>query len=288
MAHLITPASILAAMDSTCSPSEMMAYNHHHHHYHHHDTSMPTFDDSDSDSSCSGSSTSSFSTTSLNMHDNSHLLHHPSVHPAVVNLGAHPSATMHGHHQMSMISHGHSHSHSHSYGNTNTLPTTNINTTAATISHNHNTILHNTHNNHNSIIHTTTNTNNNSSNMNTNSINAYNHPAATNVTTIPPGRQSPSGPVTYHYFCNFPTCGYHSARSDPVKRHRDTHYPDYKPYICNYCQSSSARRDSTREHCLKQHKDDSEHAFRYDTMIPKPEGWIAYEPKRSPWPPLMN
>ncbi|KAF9955916.1 hypothetical protein BGZ72_003268 [Mortierella alpina] len=94
-------------------------------------------------------------------------------------------------------------------------------------------------------------------------------------------------PITYHYFCNFPTCDYHSARSDPVKRHRDTHYPDYKPYICNYCQSSSARRDSTREHCLKQHKDDSENAFRYDTTIPKPEGWIAYEPKRSPWPPIM-
>ncbi|KAF9097469.1 hypothetical protein BGX23_008743 [Mortierella sp. AD031] len=94
-------------------------------------------------------------------------------------------------------------------------------------------------------------------------------------------------PITYHYFCNFPTCDYHSARSDPVKRHRDTHYPDYKPYICNYCQSSSARRDSTREHCLKQHKDDSENAFRYDTTVPKPEGWIAYEPKRSPWPPIM-
>ncbi|KAF9135165.1 hypothetical protein BGW39_004361 [Mortierella sp. 14UC] len=94
-------------------------------------------------------------------------------------------------------------------------------------------------------------------------------------------------PITYHYFCNFPTCDYHSARSDPVKRHRDTHYPDYKPYVCNYCQSSSARRDSTREHCLKQHKDDSENAFRYDTTVPKPEGWIAYEPKRSPWPPIM-
>ncbi|KAF9429014.1 hypothetical protein BGZ76_001964 [Entomortierella beljakovae] len=95
-------------------------------------------------------------------------------------------------------------------------------------------------------------------------------------------------PIAYHYFCNFPTCDYHSARSDPVKRHRDTHYPDYKPYICNYCQSSSARRDSTREHCLKQHKDDTENAFRYDTTIPKPEGWIAYEPKRSPWPPIMG
>ncbi|KAF9431595.1 hypothetical protein BGZ76_000093 [Entomortierella beljakovae] len=95
-------------------------------------------------------------------------------------------------------------------------------------------------------------------------------------------------PITFHYFCNFPTCDYHSARSDPVKRHRDTHYPDYKPYICNYCQSSSARRDSTREHCLKQHKDDSETAFRYDASIPKPEGWIAYEPKRAPWPPIMN
>lgn len=94
-------------------------------------------------------------------------------------------------------------------------------------------------------------------------------------------------PITYHYFCNFPTCDYHSARSDPVKRHRDTHYPDYKPYTCNYCNSSSARRDSTREHCLKQHKDDSENAFRYDTTIPKPEGWIAYEPKRAPWPPIM-
>ncbi|KAG0004213.1 hypothetical protein BGZ80_011262 [Entomortierella chlamydospora] len=95
-------------------------------------------------------------------------------------------------------------------------------------------------------------------------------------------------PITFHYFCNFPTCDYHSARSDPVKRHRDTHYPDYKPYICNYCQSSSARRDSTREHCLKQHKDDSENAFRHDATIPKPEGWIAYEPKRAPWPPIMN
>ncbi|KAG0299025.1 hypothetical protein BGZ96_000041 [Linnemannia gamsii] len=94
-------------------------------------------------------------------------------------------------------------------------------------------------------------------------------------------------PITYHYFCNFPTCDYHSARSDPVKRHRDTHYPDYKPYICNYCQSSSARRDSTKEHCLKQHKDDSDNAFRYDTTVPKPDGWIAYEPKRSPWPPIM-
>ncbi|KAG0234832.1 hypothetical protein B0O80DRAFT_278523 [Mortierella sp. GBAus27b] len=93
--------------------------------------------------------------------------------------------------------------------------------------------------------------------------------------------------ITYHYFCNFPTCDYHSARSDPVKRHRDTHYPDYKPYTCNYCNSSSARRDSTREHCLKQHNDDSESAFRYDTTIPKPEGWIAYEPKRAPWPPIM-
>ncbi|KAF9141166.1 hypothetical protein BGX30_005327 [Mortierella sp. GBA39] len=85
--------------------------------------------------------------------------------------------------------------------------------------------------------------------------------------------------------------GYHlhdgTSMSDPVKRHRDTHYPDYKPYTCNYCQSSSARRDSTREHCLKQHKDDSENAFRYDTTIPKPEGWIAYEPKRAPWPPIM-
>ncbi|KAF9114566.1 hypothetical protein BGW39_003308, partial [Mortierella sp. 14UC] len=99
--------------------------------------------------------------------------------------------------------------------------------------------------------------------------------------------QQPGQPVAYHYFCNFPTCDYHSARSDPVKRHRDTHYPDYKPYTCNYCQSSSARRDSTREHCLKQHKDDSENAFRYDTTIPKPEGWIAYEPKRAPWPPIM-
>ncbi|KAG0046468.1 hypothetical protein BGZ83_008358 [Gryganskiella cystojenkinii] len=95
-------------------------------------------------------------------------------------------------------------------------------------------------------------------------------------------------PIAFHYFCNFPTCDYHSARSDPVKRHRDTHYPDYKPYICNYCQSSSARRDSTREHCLKQHKDDSETAFRFDTTVPKPEGWIAYEPKRSPWPPIMG
>ncbi|KAF8985637.1 hypothetical protein BGZ46_003037 [Entomortierella lignicola] len=102
-----------------------------------------------------------------------------------------------------------------------------------------------------------------------------------------PGGMNKGQPITYHYFCNFPTCDYHSARSDPVKRHRDTHYPDYKPYICNYCQSSSARRDSTREHCLKQHKDDSENAFRHDTTIPKPEGWIAYEPKRSPWPPII-
>ncbi|KAG0329353.1 hypothetical protein BGZ99_002359 [Dissophora globulifera] len=100
-------------------------------------------------------------------------------------------------------------------------------------------------------------------------------------------QQANGQPITYHYFCNFPTCDYHSARSDPVKRHRDTHYPDYKPYICNYCQSSSARRDSTREHCLKQHKDDSENAFRFDGAIPKPEGWIAYEPKRAPWPPIM-
>ncbi|KAF9581469.1 hypothetical protein BGW38_001496 [Lunasporangiospora selenospora] len=105
----------------------------------------------------------------------------------------------------------------------------------------------------------------------------------------PPQQQtSPQQPsITFHYFCNFPTCDYHSVRSDPVKRHRDTHYPDYKPYICNYCQSSSARRDSTREHCLKQHKDDSENAFRYDSTVPKPEGWIAYEPKRCPWPPIM-
>ncbi|KAG0371237.1 hypothetical protein BGZ54_008241 [Gamsiella multidivaricata] len=94
-------------------------------------------------------------------------------------------------------------------------------------------------------------------------------------------------PITYHYFCNFPTCDYHSARSDPVKRHRDTHYPDYKPYICNYCQASSARRDSTREHCQKQHNDGTEDAFRLDTTVPKPEGWIAYEPKRAPWPPVM-
>ncbi|KAF9330419.1 hypothetical protein BG006_006595 [Podila minutissima] len=93
--------------------------------------------------------------------------------------------------------------------------------------------------------------------------------------------------ITYHYFCNIPTCDYHSARSDPVKRHRDTHFPDYKPYICNHCQSSSARRDSTREHCLKQHKDDSENAFRFDTTVPKPDGWIPYEPKRAPWPPVM-
>ncbi|KAF9082322.1 hypothetical protein BGX23_012580 [Mortierella sp. AD031] len=106
---------------------------------------------------------------------------------------------------------------------------------------------------------------------------------------LPPQPQVSSNgqAISYHYFCNFPTCDYHSARSDPVKRHRDTHYPDYKPYTCNYCQSSSARRDSTREHCLKQHKDDSENAFRYDTTIPKPEGWIAYEPKRAPWPPIM-
>ncbi|KAG0366169.1 hypothetical protein BGZ54_005716 [Gamsiella multidivaricata] len=100
-----------------------------------------------------------------------------------------------------------------------------------------------------------------------------------------PQHQANGQPITYHYFCNFPTCDYHSARSDPVKRHRDTHFPDYKPYTCNYCQSSSARRDSTREHCLKQHKDDSENAFRYDTSVPKPDGWIAYE--RAPWPPIM-
>ncbi|KAF9928760.1 hypothetical protein FBU30_002127 [Linnemannia zychae] len=99
--------------------------------------------------------------------------------------------------------------------------------------------------------------------------------------------QQPGQPIAYHYFCNFPTCDYHSARSDPVKRHRDTHYPDYKPYICIHCNASSARRDSTREHCLKQHKDDSENAFYYDTTIPKPDGWIAYEPKRAPWPPIM-
>ncbi|KAF9982683.1 hypothetical protein BGZ65_002586 [Modicella reniformis] len=102
-----------------------------------------------------------------------------------------------------------------------------------------------------------------------------------------PLQQVNGQPITYHYFCNFPTCDYHSARSDPVKRHRDTHFPDYKPYTCNYCNSSSARRDSTREHCLKQHKDDSENAFRYDASIPKPDGWIAYEPKRAPWPPIM-
>ncbi|KAI9241383.1 hypothetical protein MVEG_01131 [Podila verticillata NRRL 6337] len=225
MSHL-TPASILAAMDSTCSPSEMMAYNSHHHHHHHsyhhhhhHDSGMASFDDSDSDSSsCSGSSSSSFSTSSLSMQDN--LLHHSvSVAPAVMH-----------------VSNG-------------------------SIAHN-------------------VNMNNNISHMNHNMNNNIN-----NVVVNP--NPAPSGPITYHYFCNFPTCGYHSARSDPVKRHRDTHYPDYKPYICNYCQSSSARRDSTREHCLKQHKDDSENAFRYDTMIPKPEGWIAYEPKRSPWPPLL-
>ncbi|KAG0355385.1 hypothetical protein BG005_005724 [Podila minutissima] len=242
MAHL-TPASILAAMDSTCSPSEMMAYNSHHHHHHHHhhpyhhhhhDSGMASFDDSDSDSSsCSGSSSSSFSTSSLTMQDN--LLHHSvSVAPTVMHV---PNGSM-GHHV-----------------NMNAM---NMNTN---ISHN---INHNV------------NSNNNSNNSIINN----------NVVAVNPN-PTPSGPITYHYFCNFPTCGYHSARSDPVKRHRDTHYPDYKPYICNYCQSSSARRDSTREHCLKQHKDDSENAFRYDTMIPKPEGWIAYEPKRSPWPPLI-
>ncbi|KAG9319758.1 hypothetical protein KVV02_005875 [Mortierella alpina] len=116
--------------------------------------------------------------------------------------------------------------------------------------------------------------------------NALNDSSQANISA--PQQQSTSGQaITYHYFCNFPECDYHSARSDPVKRHRDTHYLDYKPYICTYCHSSSARRDSTREHCLKVHKDDSETAFRYDTTVPKPEGWIAYKPKRSPWPPII-
>ncbi|KAF9381181.1 hypothetical protein CPB97_007904, partial [Podila verticillata] len=163
-------------MDSTCSPSEMMAYNSHHHHHHHsyhhhhhHDSGMASFDDSDSDSSsCSGSSSSSFSTSSLTMQDN--LLHHSvSVAPAVMH-----------------VSNG--------------------------------SIAHNVMNNN--INHMNHNMNNNVNN---------------NVVVNP--NPAPSGPITYHYFCNFPTCGYHSARSDPVKRHRDTHYPDYKPYICNYCQS---------------------------------------------------
>ncbi|KAF9392715.1 hypothetical protein CPB97_010949 [Podila verticillata] len=114
----------------------------------------------------------------------------------------------------------------------------------------------------------------------------YSGSSASSMSTNSPAQDGAQ--ITYHYFCNFPTCDYHSARSDPVKRHRDTHYPDYKPYICNYCQSSSARRDSTREHCLKQHKDDSENAFRCDDSVPKPDGWIAYEPKRAPWPPIMT
>ncbi|KAF8920488.1 hypothetical protein EDD21DRAFT_420555 [Dissophora ornata] len=167
----LTPALILANMDSTCTPSEMLTYNGHQFH----DGTNPMFEDSDSDSSYSGSSGSSFST------------------------GPDPNAAAGGHLQ----------------------------------------------------------------------------------------QQANGQPTTFHYYCNFPTCDYHSARSDPVKRHRDTHYPDYKPYICNYCQSSSARRDSTKEHCSKQHKDDSDSAFRYDALIPKPEGWIAYEPKRAPWPPIM-
>ncbi|KAF9428084.1 hypothetical protein BGZ94_003416 [Podila epigama] len=117
----------------------------------------------------------------------------------------------------------------------------------------------------------------------------YSGSSTSSFSTNSLAQDAAGGPqITYHYFCNFPTCDYHSARSDPVKRHRDTHYPDYKPYICNYCQSSSARRDSTREHCLKQHKDDSENAFRFDTTVPKPDGWIAYEPKRAPWPPVMG
>ncbi|KAF9113854.1 hypothetical protein BGX27_000690 [Mortierella sp. AM989] len=179
MAYL-TPAYILAAMDSTCAPSEMLAYNGLPLH-NPHDGHSGFYEDSDSESSYSGSSSSSFSTASMGQDGN--------MIPAGQALPQHTSSGQ---------------------------------------------------------------------------------------------------PITYHYFCNFPTCDYHSARSDPVKRHRDTHYPDYKPYICNYCQSSSARRDSTREHCLKQHKDDSENAFRHDASIPKPEGWIAYEPKRAPWPPIMN
>ncbi|KAG0265083.1 hypothetical protein BG011_005486 [Mortierella polycephala] len=177
-----TPASILAAMDSTCNPADMLAYTGHHFH---HDGSSVFFEDSDSDSSYSGSSGSSFSTGPMGMQ-------HTDPNAIV-------QATMDQQQQ----------------------------------------------------------------------------------------QQQHGQPITYHYFCNFPTCDYHSARSDPVKRHRDTHYPDYKPYTCNYCNSSSARRDSTREHCLKQHKDDSENAFRYDNTIPKPDGWIAYEPKRAPWPPIM-
>ncbi|KAG0201639.1 hypothetical protein BGX28_005585 [Mortierella sp. GBA30] len=189
----ITPASILAAMDPTCTPSDMLAYNGHH--LHQHDGSNAFFEDSDSDSSYSaGSSHSSFSTGSMGLQQH--------MDPNALNNG---------------------------YGQANM--------------------------------------------------------------TMPPQQQpqvnNNGQQITYHYFCNFPTCDYHSARSDPVKRHRDTHYPDYKPYTCNYCQSSSARRDSTREHCLKQHKDDSENAFRYDATIPKPDGWIAYEPKRAPWPPIM-
>ncbi|KAG0065165.1 hypothetical protein BGZ89_008558 [Linnemannia elongata] len=206
MAYM-TPASILASMDSPCTPSAMLSYNG----YHLHDGTSMSFDDSsDSDSSSySGSSSSSFSTASL---------------------GLHPQDPNHPHNQH----------HHHHHLNGGTIP-----------QHHHQ------------------------------------QPQA----ALPPQpqqqTQQPGQQVSYHYFCNFPTCDYHSARSDPVKRHRDTHYPDYKPYTCNYCQSSSARRDSTREHCLKQHKDDSENAFRYDTTIPKPEGWIAYEPKRAPWPPIM-
>ncbi|KAF9182577.1 hypothetical protein BGZ51_004663 [Haplosporangium sp. Z 767] len=179
-----TPASILAAMVSTCNPADMLVYTGHHFHY---ECPSVFFEDSDSDSSYSGSSGSYFSTESMGMQ-------HPDPNAIV-------QATMDQSQQQQQQQH--------------------------------------------------------------------------------------DQPITYHYFCNFPTCDYHSARSDPVKRHRDTHYPDYKPYTCNYCNSSSARRDSTREHCLKQHKDDSENAFRYDSTIPKPDGWIAYEPKRAPWPPIM-
>ncbi|KAI1316366.1 hypothetical protein EDD11_010080 [Mortierella claussenii] len=180
-----TPASILATMNSACTPSDMLAYNGHHI-LCPQDTLM---DDSDSESSYSGTSSSSFSTGSID-------------------------------------------------ANGNPIPSSQGDAGAGNGSAQH--------------------------------------------------QQLNNGqPITYHYFCNFPTCDYHSARSDPVKRHRDTHYPDYKPYTCNYCQSCSARRDSTREHCLKQHKDDSENAFRYDATVPKPEGWIAYEPKRAPWPPIM-
>ncbi|KAG0052467.1 hypothetical protein BGZ83_002546 [Gryganskiella cystojenkinii] len=247
MAHL-TPAYILAAMDSNCTPSDMLAYNGHH--LHQHDGHNNAFyEDSDSDSSSySGSSSSSFSTHSMHIQDSgaiNHLAHHHAH-------AHHQQQQQHHHHQQQQQQHHHHQQQQqqqqqqqhHVHPQSMTPPPAGP------------------------------------SNGNGN--------GATNTTTLVHQQIIPGQAITYHYFCNFPTCDYHSARSDPVKRHRDTHYPDYKPYTCNYCQSSSARRDSTREHCLKQHKDDSENAFRYDGSIPKPEGWIAYEPKRSPWPPLMG